>query len=208
MKKAIRKLYPYFFIWVIKPLLHLISMTCKWKVSGLDSFRHIAANEKCILMLWHNDLAFTPCVLYKYAPDFLYAALISKSRDGELISAVVESYKAGRAIRVPHQGRHNALHELIKQINEQKEIVIITPDGPRGPRHELKPGVAMAAIETGASVVPLSWESSSFWELPTWDKLKIPKPFSTISVTFGEGIRFAKEVPLDVVRDTLQQVLL
>lgn len=189
--KGLRKLFPLLLIWIGKPLLHCLAATCKWKISGLEEFREIAKNEKCMLMLWHNRLAFTPLILYRFAPDFIYGAFVSKSRDGELISAVVESYKAGRTIRVSHQGRHNALRELMRHIEERKEIVIITPDGPRGPRYELKSGIAMAALETGAHVVPLTWTASSYWELPTWDRLRIPKPFSTIEVEFKNSVTFA-----------------
>lgn len=190
-----------------KGLLQALLWTCKWEIKGLEQFSQLAQNEKCILILWHNRLAITPFILYKYAPQFIYAAFVSNSRDGELISAVVHSYKVGRTIRVPHHSRHHALKELIKRIEEQKEIVIITPDGPRGPRYEIKPGIAMAALETEAYVIPLNWSANSFIELKTWDKLRIPKPFTTIRVSFDPAISFQKKknVRLADAQKTLQE---
>ena len=170
--------------------MRLLFATCKLEIEGLDQFCQIAHSQKCILMLWHNRLALAPFILHRFAPEFIFAALISASRDGDMLTTVVQSYKKGRVIKVPHQARYQALRELIKAIEAQEQIVIITPDGPRGPRYELKPGVAIAALETGASVIALNWETEQFWELKTWDRLRIPKPFAKIKITFQEPIQF------------------
>lgn len=174
--------------------MKLVFWTCKIKIHGLEEFKKNAQINKPILILWHNDLALAPLILSRYASEFIYAAFVSKSRDGELISAVVESFSIGRTIRVPHNNRHQALKEVIRRLEDNKEIIVITPDGPRGPRHEVKPGVAMAALQTSAFVVPLKWSANRFWSLKTWDKLKIPKPFSTIHVTFESPVQFQKEL--------------
>lgn len=186
--------------------MRLLLKTCQLEVKGLEHFHAIAEKERCILMLWHNRLAMAPFILYRYAPQFIYAAFVSKSRDGELISAVVHSYKAGRTIRVPHNSRHQALKEVIQNLKEKKEVIIITPDGPRGPRYEMKPGIALAAKETEAFVVPLNWTSSKMWELKTWDKLRIPKPFSKITISFEPPLQF-KEVSLESIQKHLQESL-
>lgn len=208
-KFSYKILLPFLITRIGQNLMRMLLWTCKWEIEGLDQFKQIAKNEKCILILWHNRLAMVPFILYKYAPQFIYAAFVSNSRDGELISSVVHSYKAGRTIRVPHNNRHQALKEMIKRINEQKEIVIITPDGPRGPCYEVKPGAPLAALETSAYVVPLTWSADRLLELKTWDKLRIPKPFSTIKVTFKEPIIFRKDcnIFLEEAQKILQNAL-
>lgn len=169
--------------------MKLLIRSCRIRIEGLEAFDQLAANEKCILMLWHNRLAIVPFVLSHYTPGILYAALVSGSRDGDILSSIILSCKNGRTIRVPHQGRFQALREIVRYVEERKQIVIITPDGPRGPCYELKPGIALAALETKANLVAFDWEAKHFWELKTWDRLRLPKPFTTISVKFQPPIR-------------------
>lgn len=163
--------------------------TCHITVDGVEEFIELAGKEKCILMLWHNRLAIVPFVLKKFTPHFLYAALVSGSRDGEILSSIVHSYKNGRTIKVPHHGRYQALREVIRHVEEKEQIVVITPDGPRGPRYEIKPGIAVAALETQANMIALDWEANRFWELNTWDRLRVPKPFAKISVKFHTPVK-------------------
>ena len=181
----------------LKGSMRLLLATCRIRVEGVENFCEIATKEKCLLMLWHHHLAIIPFILSDYTPSQIeFTAVVSASRDGELLSSVIHSYKRGHTIRVSHLARHQALREVIQEIEKKRHIVIITPDGPRGPRCEMKPGVAMAALETEAYVYPLTWEAKNFWELKTWDKLRIPKPFTTLHVRFNSPIRFEKSSSL------------
>lgn len=173
-----------------KALLFLLFKTCRVHVEGVERFREIMTKEKCLLMLWHNRLALVPFILAKYTPHIQYAALVSASRDGEILSKIIHSYKDGYTIRVPHLARYQALQNVIRHVEERKQIVVITPDGPRGPRYEVKPGIAIAALETRAYVVSLNWEAKNYWEFKTWDQFRLPKPFTTVHVTFNSSLRF------------------
>jgi lysophospholipid acyltransferase (LPLAT)-like uncharacterized protein len=203
------KILPFLAATIGKGLIRLLLWTCRWEVKGLEQFKAIAAKERCILMLWHNRLAIAPPVLYQLAPQFIYSALVSNSRDGELISAVIHSYKIGRTIRVSHHARHQALREIIRHLEEKKGVIIMTPDGPRGPRYKVKPGIALAAIQTSAHVIPFTWTSNRFWEFPTWDQLKLPKPFSQIEVCFQDPVVFDKSsaIELEEAQKVLEKAL-
>lgn len=209
LKKIFYKNFlPFFVARIGQGCIRFMLRTCSWEIKGLEDFKALAEKERCILMLWHNRLAMIPFILYKYAPHFVYAAFVSNSRDGELISAVVESYETGRTIRVSHHLRHKALREMIAHLKEKKEVIIITPDGPRGPRYEMKPGVALAAMETEAYVIPLEWSSNKMWEFKTWDKLRLPKPFSKITISFEPALQFNKQTcSLEQIRKDLQHAL-
>ena len=61
----------------------------------------------------------------------------------------------------------------------------ITPDGPRGPKYRLNPGVVKLAQITGAPIVPLHIAYSRYWEIRSWDAFRIPKPFARVTTTFG-----------------------
>lgn len=176
-----------------KAFMNCLLRTCRWKVEGNKAFDALISKEKCLLTLWHNRLAIAPYILHRFVPGRTFAALVSNSRDGELISKLVTSYKNGRVVKVAHNSRHYALKEVIQHVDQRDHTVAITPDGPRGPRYKLKPGLAMAALETEAHLVILDWSASHYWEIPTWDRLRIPKPFSQISATFTILPPFNKE---------------
>ena len=80
----------------------------------------------------------------------------------------------------------------------------MTPDGPRGPLYKVKPGIAMAAKEAQATIIPLTWDADHFWELKTWDKLKLPKPFTCIRVVLGDPIKVDQDPSLDTLKYRLQ----
>lgn len=166
----------------------MLLLTCKKNVSGIERFVAIAEKDPCMLLLWHSKLVIVSEILSAAAPQFSYTAFISKSRDGDPLAALAESYKTGRALRVAHNGRHLALNQMINELKERSTIYIITPDGPRGPAQSVKPGTALAARESSAMIVPFTWQADKVWELKTWDRMQIPKPFSTIKVRFGEPL--------------------
>ncbi|MBA3814982.1 MAG: lysophospholipid acyltransferase family protein [Parachlamydiaceae bacterium] len=187
------KWLPPLFAYSAKIVIRLLLRTCRCEVQGLDHFVETAANSSCILMLWHDRLILVGEILNQFAPQFIYTAFISNSRDGKPLSLMALSYKAGRVLHVPHNARRKALKEMINHLKRKQEVIIITPDGPRGPRYVLKPGVVMAARESSAKVIPFSWESDRFWQLGTWDQLRIPKPFSKIKIIFGDPLTVPKQ---------------
>lgn len=197
-----RRWIPYIIAYCVKGAVNLLMRTCRVSISGLDNFTSVARQSPCILMLWHNRMVALPHALYNNARQFNYTAFISKSRDGDPLALIVESYKMGHALRVPHNARHKALGQMINQLDKAGEIMMITPDGPRGPRYEVKPGIVLAARESAAKIVPFSWDADRVWTLKTWDGMMIPKPFSKVKVTFGSPIALGKDEEMDVERET------
>lgn len=183
-----RFILPYPMAYVVKYTLRLILWTCRVDVEGLENFIACSRNHRCVLSLWHNRLAIVPEVLKRFTSGLTFNAVISKSRDGEPLAILVNSYREGKTIRVAHDDRYGALRQVISSIKHGPDILVITPDGPRGPRYELKPGIVLAARATGAHVVPFSWTANTFWRLKTWDGFMLPKPFSTIRATFGAPV--------------------
>jgi lysophospholipid acyltransferase (LPLAT)-like uncharacterized protein len=188
-RKLKRNLLSYSYAYLGKYILRALLWSCKINVEGIERFIDLASREKCILMLWHNRLALVSEILNRHAPQFIYTALISKSRDGDPLAVLAQSYKSGKAIRVPHNARHQALKKVINNLKKNREIIVITPDGPRGPCYNVKPGIALAAKEAKATIIPFTWKADRYWELNTWDNLMLPKPFSNIHVVLGEPIK-------------------
>lgn len=196
-----RDLLPYPLGWIGKYGMRLLLKSCQVEVEGLERFNQ-QVKGKCVLMLWHNRLVIMCEFLQRYLPDRNYAAFLSKSRDGEPIARVIQSYPHGCCIRVAHNLRHQALRQAIDYLNKSDGLLLITPDGPKGPRYKIKPGVLMAARQTRAPIVALSWEASAFWQFSTWDQFRLPKPFSKIKITLSAPIYLDSQS--DPLEDTLQ----
>ena len=76
---------------------------------------------------------------------------------------------------------------------QTKEVLVITPDGPKGPPYKIKKGILFAAAASSSKIFPLTWKASRFWQLPTWDHAQIPKPFSRIAISIGVPVSVSKE---------------
>jgi len=183
-----RRWLPYLIAYSAKYAMRLLIRTCRIHVHGIDTFIACAKQSPCILMLWHDKLVVVPEIMNRFTSNLVFTAVISKSRDGDPLAILTNSYSIGRVLRVGHHTRHKALSHMINILKGEKGIILITPDGPRGPRHVIKPGVAVAARESSTKIFSFSWKAKSFWQLNTWDKMQIPKPFTTLNVTFGQAV--------------------
>ncbi len=137
--------------------------------------------QNYILCCWHENIYYS-CWLLK---NRKYGSMISLSRDGDLISRVVEHF-AFMPIRGSSSiGGTNALRAMVKYLKTSLPVAI-TPDGPTGPRHKIQAGVILIAKMTGAPIIPWGYEAVDQYTVrESWDHHKIPKPF-TISVnSFG-----------------------
>jgi lysophospholipid acyltransferase (LPLAT)-like uncharacterized protein len=80
---------------------------------------------------------------------------------------------------------------LTRALRSGHEVVVV-PDGPRGPREVLKPGVIALARLSGAPIVPVAVGASREWRLRSWDEFRIPRPFARCVVRFGEPIHVSR----------------
>lgn len=190
---------------IAKKIIFLLLKTCRVKVIGLEKLQ-IVNHQKTILIFWHNRLVLAPALLYKFCRNFRFGVLVSQSRDGEIISSIVNSYKIAQSIRVKHDSKIEALNRSIEFLNDKKGILVVTPDGPRGPRYKTKKGIAFIAKNSNANLIPMSWSANKFWKLKSWDQLIIPKPFSKIVLTFGDpfSIKPDSEIPTKLEIDEIE----
>ena len=137
------------------------------------------------------------------------AALISASKDGALLAAVLRSFGV-EAVRGSSSRRGGqALLELTSWAGRGYDLAV-TPDGPRGPRHIVQDGVMALAQVTGLPIIPYSCRLGWKIQLKSWDRFQIPLPFSHCEMIFGDPIRVprgATGVERDELREQLQTVL-
>jgi hypothetical protein len=94
------------------------------------------------------------------------------------------------------RGGARALLELVATLRRGRDVAV-TPDGPRGPRHEFAPGALVAAQRAGAAVIGVAAHVDRAWRLRSWDAFEIPKPFARITVAYTP----ARGVPGGSARD-------
>ena len=128
--------------------------------------------------------------------------LVSKHRDGRFIGTVVRRFgvrvvhgssaKYGTARDVTEKGGATSVRVLLGEL-QAGEHVLITPDGPRGPRRRAAPGVAQLAGLSGAPVLPVGAQTSRRRVLPTWDRMYVPLPFGRGVIVCGKPIPVPRE---------------
>lgn len=143
----------------------------------------LAAGAAVIYIAWHSRLLLLP-YLYRHRG---LRVLISRSEDGAMIAGLVRRFGFVTVRGSSSRGGAEGLRALARAIRQGHSVVVV-PDGPRGPREVLKPGVVALARLTGAPVVPAALAASSEWRARSWDEFRIPKPFSRCVVRFGAPI--------------------
>jgi len=100
-----------------------------------------------------------------------------------------------------------ALRELTQELH-RGTIVVLTLDGPRGPRYEPHPGAVALAASCDVPLVPISVNSHRRGELPSWDRTQLPLPFSRIELVVGAPLRLQPpaEASLDQVKSALMAI--
>ncbi len=165
-------------------VFRLWARTLRLRLEDPEEIVSAARNQPFILGLWHNRLLFLPPVFRLCFPSRQSVGLISASRDGDWISIVVERSGYGTVRGSTSRKGVIALRQLVEALAAGSNV-LITPDGPRGPRYEVSPGIIFVAQKSGTAIVPMHLEYSNAWRLKNWDRFFVPKPFSTVRILFG-----------------------
>lgn len=141
-----------------------------------------------IYCLWHNRIFTMPAAWKKACGKHRRAVVLtSASHDGAALARAVGVFGIGSVRGSTSRRGVAALVGMRKALREGLDSCI-TPDGPRGPRHALQPGIVKLAETSGAPLIPLRVEYPDCWELKTWDRFAIPKPCSKVRVIFDEAL--------------------
>ncbi len=152
--------------------------------------------NKVIYAFWHSELL----MLGYICRDLDIHVLVSQHRDGELLSRVIRLFGYGTVRGSSTRGGVRALINMIKMAARGKSLML-APDGPRGPRHSVQPGIILLAKKSGLPIIPVAAKVSRSWKMPSWDKFVLPKPFAKVTMIYGKAIN----VPNDIDDDQMQE---
>jgi lysophospholipid acyltransferase (LPLAT)-like uncharacterized protein len=143
---------------------------------------------------WHENLLMPA---YQYGRPDVHV-LVSKHADGELISQACRRL-GFRLVR------GSSTRDYVEAVRAMMRLartahLAVTPDGPRGPRRRVQPGVVYLAARTGLPIVPMGFAYRRAWRLPTWDRFVLPCPWSDVVLVTTEPIH----VPPDVRKEQME----
>ncbi|MDH4121714.1 MAG: lysophospholipid acyltransferase family protein [Deltaproteobacteria bacterium] len=141
-----------------------------------------------IYALWHNNLLFFGRELGGRG----LGAMVSRSKDGEGIARILAGWGFQVVRGSSSNGGKAAFREYLRLLKSGAGVAI-TPDGPRGPRYVLQEGVAALARLSGAPIVPVHYAAPRCWQAGSWDRMKLPKPFSRVVVMAGTPLYLSRE---------------
>ena len=177
--------------------VRLLSKTWKTEVLGLenlgprsepDANRITRPLRGCMVAMWHGRMMLG----VEYGRENNFAVLVSPSADGDISERMLEAF-GYRVVRgSSSRGGARALREMLDELRAG-ELVVLTPDGPRGPRHAMNPGLAWMSRATGFPVVPVGLVANRAWHLSSWDAFTVAKPFARVAIVFGEPVQVARE---------------
>lgn len=136
-------------------------------------------NEAFIMACWHGELLMIPYAYTKYRKKPNVKLVISEHFDGNMIAKTMEFFKFGTIRGSSTRGGTKALINAIKDLKNGCDLGI-TPDGPKGPRHTVADGIVIMAQKSGAKITLVEIKPTKYWQLNSWDKFIVPKPFGII----------------------------
>jgi lysophospholipid acyltransferase (LPLAT)-like uncharacterized protein len=182
--------------WVVRLatiLLKLLGGTLRWSYQDQAGYRARTAGSPFIVGVWHNRILVLPLIFEWFCRRcYPVSILTSPSRDGALLSAFMANFGMRSVRGSSSRGGVKALLLLRAQLKEGIDVAI-TPDGPRGPVYEPSPGLLRLAVKTGIPVMAIRVDYERYWEVRSWDKFRIPKPFSRVNVTMLAPVIFTTE---------------
>lgn len=170
--------------WLIARVMRSIAFTLKLRVDDQCGILTERPQGALIWALWHNRIFMGPLIHRKYLSYRPGAVLTSMSKDGAIIAETMRNFGVSAVRGSSSRRGGQAMVELVKWLKNGGDAVII-PDGPRGPIYSLQPGVIKLAQKTGVKIFPMRVDYGNYWELKSWDRFRIPKPFSEVVVTLA-----------------------
>ena len=171
----------------VAPMVRVLSHSWRFRVRHADRWCALrAARTPFVFLLWHE--AFLPLLWLHRHQDV--AIVVSDGKEGRYLSeyALRLGYRP-----IPGSSTRRGARALLASVRALGEgtPVAFTPDGPLGPRREIKPGLVRAAQRAGAAILPLHAVAHAAWRFNSWDRLMVPRPLSRVEVGYGESFRVA-----------------
>jgi lysophospholipid acyltransferase (LPLAT)-like uncharacterized protein len=168
-------------IWPLGLLLRWWGRTLRIELAPEDRAAFEVWDRPVTMVIWHNRLFLSSEIIRQCRRGRPVHALISASRDGAWLAAFFQMIGLAAVRGSSSRGAREAVSALIDVMRGGHDIGI-TPDGPRGPRYEFKPGGLIVARRAGAPLLLIGGEFHHAHHLRSWDRFCVPWPFSKVTL--------------------------
>ena len=173
-------------------------------VNEAPVLNRLKSGQKVIGAIWHQRIMLALGYAKKFRA-YRPAVMISQSRDGDMIADVYSRFNFRPVRGSSSRGGKGALAVMIEDLS-QNPFAVHVLDGPRGPKGVVKPGLVVMAQLSGVPIFPAYLSVNKAWVLNSWDRTLIPKPFSTITVRWGDPIVVPQDIDNDTFESTRKQI--
>lgn len=178
MRKAISRKIGVFFI---PPILFVLMKLLWFSYRKKYHFINTPIEGQCMAVTWHAELFVSPQVYRKLRKTEATSAIISQHYNGDLIAKILSFFNIVPLRGSSKRGAKSVLINAIKALKEG-DSVMVTPDGPRGPRYSMSDGAIALALRFNLPLMVVNYTPSTYWQLKSWDRFVIPKPFSSLDI--------------------------
>lgn len=198
IKNTTLKILTFVFVRIVK----VISMTWRYDVNfrNLDENELRVSKSKFIFIFWHNRML----PAWHYLSKFNSAALVSQSKDGAILTNILEQWEIEVIRGSSSKGGKEALEDLQNKVKTKH--ILMTPDGPRGPIYKVKPGCLIISAREKSNIILVGVEiKERFIFHKSWDKFEFPLPFSKIIINL-EKIEIIQNDDREYINSKLEEV--
>jgi lysophospholipid acyltransferase (LPLAT)-like uncharacterized protein len=175
--------------WTASAFIRLLRASVRLRFHDQETVRAWERGEqRFLLAFWHRHLLL---MRYAYRGQRM-TVLVSRSRDGELISRVLAHLGIATSRGSSSRGGATGLRDLLRQARSGSDVAV-TPDGPRGPLRKVQPGVVLAAGASGLPVVPVAIAARRGLELSSWDRMLLPLPGTRVEIVYGQPVTVPRD---------------
>jgi lysophospholipid acyltransferase (LPLAT)-like uncharacterized protein len=165
-------------------LVHFIFGTSTLEFKGRERVEKLLKTRKYIWAVWHSRI-----LMFSHVYTGLNASiLVSASDDGEIIARILQAQGQDTVRGSTSRGGLRALSRMIKNLKSRAQPGAIIPDGPRGPRQKVQPGVIVLAKKTGYPIVPATYSARKAKIFGSWDRFMLPFPFNRCLMIYGNPV--------------------
>lgn len=183
MRSWWRNVRPKILALLVYSVARMIGFTLRWRVLGEQEHLEPVKGGR-IVAGWHGR-TFLAALWWRGKG---WWALVSHSRDGEMQNGIFRRFGFRIVRGSTGRGGARAAVECARLLREG-ETFVFTPDGPRGPSHEVQQGVLWLAKRSGAVIIPGGAAATPCWFASSWDRYMIPKPFARAVIVLGKPLR-------------------
>ena len=169
--------------------LWIIKSTSNWKGANEEIIKkELTKKKSLIVLIWHHQLMGST-FSWKFKPKL--RPIATSHRDGQLSTLVQKKFGLDPLLR--KKDNPTFLIKNISKAVQNEDCIYITPDAPHGPPKKINTNIFKLCQKFDLNIAILSFHTNRYFRINSWDKLKIPLPFSKGIYLWGNEIIQSKE---------------